>query len=240
MGPGSLPLCGRHSRWAISLRVLVAEDDEPLRSILERGLRENGYVVDAVPDGYSAIRHLRAYQYEVVVLDWRMPKLSGLEVLEHARRRGVRTPILMLTARDAISDRVAGLQAGSDDYLVKPFEFAELLARLQALQRRPALSVDTQLGCGDLRLDPLTRIVTIRGEPVPFTAIEIGVLELLMRRAPGVVTRRTIAVQVWEDEADAVGSNTIDVHIARLRAKLEASHARVTTVRGTGYRLETV
>src|SRR5271154_101608 len=122
------------------MRILVAEDDAALRSVLERGLRENGYVVDAVADGKAADLYLRSYDYEVAVIDWRMPGLSGLEVVEQARRRGARTPILMLTARDSTSDRITGLNGGADDYLVKPFEFGELLARLRALQRRPALS----------------------------------------------------------------------------------------------------
>ena len=123
------------------MRVLVAEDDAGLRSVLERGLRENGYVVDAVTDGMAALRHLRAYDYDVAVLDWRMPERTGIEVVAEARNRGDRTPILMLTARDAPSDRVAGLNGGADDYLVKPFDFTELVARVQALQRRPPLAV---------------------------------------------------------------------------------------------------
>ena len=221
------------------MRVLVAEDDPGLRSVLERGLREHGYVVDAVADGTAALSYLRSYGYEVVVLDWRMPRQSGLDVVAAMRARGDRTPVLMLTARDATEDRVHGLNHGADDYLVKPFSFAELLARMSALQRRPALTVDPVLSCGDLELDPATRVVTRGGAPVTLTAIETGLIELLMRRAPAVVNRRTIAVQVWDDEADAVGSNTIDVHVGRLRAKLGDAEARIETVRGTGYRLVT-
>jgi DNA-binding response OmpR family regulator len=219
------------------VRVLVAEDDVPLRSVLERGLREDGYTVDAVPDGDQAVAYLRAYDYEVVILDWRMPRRSGIEVVRDMRKQGDRTPVLILTARDATEDRVTGLNLGADDYLVKPFEFSELLARLRALQRRPALTVVPQIVCGDLRLDTTTREVTSRGEPVVLTATEFGLLELLLRRSPVVVTRRNIAVQIWDDEADAVGSNTIDVHVARLRAKLAGGVARIETVRGTGYRL---
>src|SRR5271155_3813378 len=122
------------------MRVLVAEDDAALRSVLQRGLRENGYVVDVVADGTAALRHLRAYDYDVAVLDWRMPERTGIEVVAEARDRGDRTPILMLTARDAPSDRVAGLNGGADDYLVKPFDFNELVARVHALQRRPPLA----------------------------------------------------------------------------------------------------
>ncbi len=219
------------------MRVLVAEDDAGVRSVLERGLREHGYVVDAVTDGEAALAHFRAYEYDVAVLDWRMPRLSGLELVERLRAAGDRTPILMLTARDATEDRVAGLTRGADDYLVKPFSFSELVARLGALQRRPALTVDPVVRCGDLTFDPATRELRLGEEPVVLTATESMLVELLMRRSPAVVTRRSIALHVWEDEADAVGSNTIDVHIARLRAKLARASARIETVRGTGYRM---
>ena len=215
----------------------MAEDDAALRSVLERGLRENGYVVDAVADGAAALRHLRAYDYDVAVLDWRMPERTGIEVVAEARSRGDRTPILMLTARDAPSDRVAGLNEGADDYLVKPFDFYELMARVRALQRRPPLAAGPVLRCADLRLDPATREITVSGNLVALTAIESSLVELLLRRSPSVLTRRMIATQVWDDEADAVGSNTIDVHVGRVRAKLGASRARIETVRGTGYRM---
>ena len=219
------------------MRILVAEDDPGLRSVLERGLEENGYVVDAVADGVEALAYLRSYHYEVAVLDWRMPKRTGIEVLTEMRTRGDRTPVLMLTARDATEDRVEGLNRGADDYLVKPFSFAELAARITALQRRPALTVDPVVTAGDLAFDPTSRVLTRAGKAVTLTAIETGLVELLLRRSPAVVTRRTIAVQVWDDEADAVGSNTIDVHVGRLRAKLGEATARIETVRGTGYRL---
>ncbi len=219
------------------MRVLVAEDDSGLRSVLERGLREHGYVVDAVADGGEALAYLRSYEYEVAVLDWRMPVTTGIEVVRAMRARGDRTPVLMLTARDATADRVEGLRDGADDYLVKPFSFAELTARLTALQRRPPLAHGPVLACGDLAFDPSTRIATCAGTALQLTAIETALLELLLRRAPAVVSRRTIAVQVWDDEADPVGSNTIDVHMARLRGKLTGAVARIETVRGSGYRL---
>jgi DNA-binding response OmpR family regulator len=219
------------------MRVLVAEDDGALRSVLERGLRENGYVVDAVGDGGAALRHLRAYQYDVAVLDWRMPDHTGLEVIEEVRRTGDHTPILMLTARDTASDRVTGLDSGADDYLVKPFEISELFARIRALQRRPPLAAQPVLECADLRFDPATRVVSVSGRPIATTTIETSLIELLLRRAPAVVTRRMIALQVWDDEADAVGSNTIDVHVGRVRAKLAGTRARIETVRGLGYRM---
>ncbi len=219
------------------MRVLVAEDDVALRSVLERGLQEHGYVVDAVADGAAALRHLRSYDYDVAVLDWRMPERAGIDVVTEARSLGDRTPILMLTARDAPSDRVAGLNGGADDYLVKPFDFSELVARIHALQRRPALAFDPVLECADLKFDPATREVTVADEPVALTTIEMSLVELLVRRSPNVLTRRVIATQVWEDEADAVGSNTIDVHVARVRAKLAGSRAHIETVRGMGYRM---
>ena len=221
------------------MRVLVAEDDPGLRSVLERGLREHGYVVDAVADGDDALAHLRAYTYEVAVLDWRMPTVTGIDVVRRMRARGDRTPVLMLTARDATADRVEGLNEGADDYLVKPFTFAELTARLTALQRRPPLSLDTVLSCGDLTYDPRSRVTTRAGTPLALTAIETGVLELLLRRSPAAVSRQTIAVQVWDDAAEPVGSNTIDVHIGRLRAKVAGATARIETVRGFGYRIAT-
>ncbi len=219
------------------MRVLVAEDDPGLSSVISRGLEENGYVVDAVPDGTTALSYLRSFDYDVAVFDWRMPNMSGLEAISSMRRRGDRTPVLMLTARDATEDRVEGLLQGADDYLVKPFAFSELLARLTALQRRPALLLDPLLSCGNISFDPSTRVTTIGGGDVSLTAIETGLIELLLRRAPAVVTRRSIATQVWSDEASAVGSNTIDVHMGRLRSKLADATARIETVRGMGYRI---
>jgi two-component system copper resistance phosphate regulon response regulator CusR len=219
------------------MRALVAEDDAALRAVLDRGLRENGYVVDAVPDGDAAELYLRTYDYEVAVIDWRMPGLTGLEVVERLRRRGVRTPVLMLTARDSTADRISGLNGGADDYLVKPFEFGELLARLRALMRRPALSLGSRLECGDLVFDPDVREVTVAGNPVDLTWTETGLLEILLRRTPSVVSRRSMALHVWDNEADAVGSNTIEVHVGRLRGKIADSTARIETVRNAGYRL---
>jgi DNA-binding response OmpR family regulator len=219
------------------MRVLVAEDDPGLASVIERGLQENGYVVDAVPDGKLALSYLQSFDYDVAVFDWRMPHMNGLEAITAMRRRGDRTPVLMLTARDATADRVEGLLQGADDYLVKPFDFSELLARLTALQRRPALVLDPVLRCGNVSFDPSTRSTTIDSRVIALTAIETGLLELLLRRSPAVVTRRSIATQVWTDEASAVGSNTIDVHMGRLRSKLTAATARIETVRGSGYRI---
>ncbi len=219
------------------MRVLVAEDDRGLREVLSRGLRERDYVVDAVGDGEEAVRYLRSYEYELAILDWRMPAMSGLDVVRWMRLHKLPTPVLMLTARDAHADRVTGLDEGADDYLVKPFDFAELLARLRALQRRPSAVQAPELAIGDLRFDPASRQVLVASQQPALTAIEFSILELLVRKSPAVVPRRSIAVNVWDDEADAMGSNTIDVHLARLRAKLAGGMVRIETVRGVGYRL---
>ena len=219
------------------MRILVAEDDRTLREVLQRGLREAGYVVDAVADGEAATVLLKENEYEVAILDWRMPKRSGIETLALARSGGVTTPILILTARDAPLDRVEGLNTGADDYLVKPFDFAELVARLQALQRRPALRFTKEISCGDLHFDSATREFRGAGEAIELTATERLLIELLMRRSPAAVSRRTIANQVWSDRADVVGSNTIEVHIARIRSKLVRCEAKIETIRGFGYRV---
>jgi DNA-binding response OmpR family regulator len=219
------------------MRALIVEDDPGLRSVLARGLQENDYVVDAVGNGDEAVRYLRGYEYEVAVVDWRIPGMSGVDVIRWMRRHRHCARILMLTARDTSADRIAGLDAGADDYLVKPFDFGELLARLRALQRRPQSVQQTELVVGDLRFEPATRLVRVGGRPATLTAIEFGILELLLRRSPTVVPRRSIAVHVWDEEADAMGSNTIDVHLARLRAKLAGAQVRIETVRGVGYRL---
>jgi DNA-binding response OmpR family regulator len=219
------------------MRVLMAEDDTGLRDVLARGLREHDYVVDAVRDGEDAVRHLRSYSYELVLLDWRMPGMSGLDVVRWMRRHHKPAPVLMLTARDAHADRVTGLDQGADDYLVKPFDFDELLARMRALLRRPPAVQQPELAVGDLRFDPATREVRVGSRQPALTATEFGILELLVRKSPAVVPRRSIAVNVWDDESDAMGSNTIDVHLARLRAKLAGGMVRIETVRGVGYRL---
>jgi two-component system OmpR family response regulator len=219
------------------VRILVAEDDPGLRSVLERGLKENGYAVDAVADGQDALGYLRTYDYSAAILDWRMPRKSGVEVVAEARGRGLSTPILMLTALDTTADRVTGLDSGADDYLVKPFEFSELLARIRALLRRPAETHPPLLRCARVTLDPASRETRVGSETVALTTTEFAILELLLRRSPGVVERRVIALQVWDEEAAALGSNTIDVHMARLRSKLAGGRARIETVRGVGYRI---
>jgi DNA-binding response OmpR family regulator len=221
------------------MRLLLAEDDLNLAEVLQRGLREEGYVVDVVFRGDDALHLLRMYDYTAVVLDWRMPGLAGDEVVHQARRLAIATPIVMLTARDMTRDKVRALDAGADDYVVKPVDFDELMARLRAIQRRERQRASPALAVGDLVLDPADHTVSAAGSALPVTRRELAILEVLMRRFPGAADRLTIARHAWNDEADAIGSNTIDVHISHLRRKLAASGAgvAVVTVRGVGHRL---
>lgn len=221
------------------MRLLLAEDDLNLAEVLERGLREEGYVVDVVFRGDDALHLLRMYDYTAVVLDWRMPGLAGDEVVHQARGLAIATPIVMLTARDMTRDKVRALDAGADDYVVKPVDFDELMARLRAIQRRERQRASPALSVGDLVLDPADHSVSAAGTALQLTRRELAILEVLMRRFPAAADRLTIARHAWHDEADAVGSNTIDVHISHLRRKLAASAAgvAVVTVRGVGHRL---
>jgi two-component system copper resistance phosphate regulon response regulator CusR len=220
------------------MRVLVAEDDRGLREVLVQGLEEAGYFVDAVGAGDEAIEQLRFYEYDVAVIDWRMPRASGLEVVAWARRNNRPTAMLMLTARDTPSDRIEGLDAGADDYLIKPFDFGELVARIRALQRRPRSVDGPAITRGSLTLDPARREIEVHGTAVNLTSTEFNILELLLRRSPAVVDRKAIAEHAWRDETQPLGSNAIDVQMSRLRAKLPNTGIQIVTVRGSGYRLE--
>jgi DNA-binding response OmpR family regulator len=220
------------------VRVLVAEDDPGLREVIVLGLQDSGYQVDAVDRGDDAIDQLKWYDYDVAIIDWRMPGAEGIDVVAWARRRHRPTALLMLTARDAPADRIRGLDMGADDYLVKPFDFGELLARVRALQRRPRGVDEPVLARGRIRLDPVTRVVSAEDQPLNLTSTEYLILELLMRRSPAVVDRKAIAEHAWADETDPLGSNAIDVQLSRLRAKLPDAGIRIVTVRGAGYRLE--
>jgi two-component system copper resistance phosphate regulon response regulator CusR len=220
------------------MRVLVAEDDIGLREVLVLGLEDQGYQVDAVERGDDAIDQLKWYEYDVAVIDWRMPGAPGIDVVAWARKNNRPTALLMLTARDAPPDRVQGLDAGADDYLVKPFDFSELLARIRALQRRPRGVDGPIIHRGRLELDPVKREIAADGRSVGLTVTEYRILELLMRRSPAVVDRKGIAEHAWADETDPLGSNAIDVQMSRLRAKLPDAGIRIVTVRGAGYRLE--
>ena len=220
------------------MRVLVAEDDPGLRDVIVLGLQDSGYHVDAVDRGDDAIDQLKWYEYDVAIIDWRMPGKEGIDVVAWARRNDRPTALLMLTARDTPADRIQGLDTGADDYLVKPFDFGELLARVRALQRRPRGVDQPILTQGRLKVDPRTHEVTTDARPVNLTNTEYLILELLMRRSPAVVDRKAIAEHAWADETDPLGSNAIDVQMSRLRAKLPSAGVRIVTVRGAGYRLE--
>ena len=220
------------------MRVLVAEDDPGLREVMVLGLQDSGYQVDAVERGDDAIDQLKWYDYDVAIIDWRMPGAEGIDVVAWARRKHRPTALLMLTARDAPADRIRGLDTGADDYLVKPFDFGELLARVRALQRRPRGVDEPVLARGRIRLDPVSRVVTADDQSLNLTSTEYLILELLMRRSPAVVDRKSIAEHAWADETDPLGSNAIDVQMSRLRAKLPNAGVRIVTVRGAGYRLE--
>ena len=220
------------------MRVLVAEDDPGLRDVIVLGLQDSGYHVDAVDRGDDAIDQLKWYEYDVAIIDWRMPGKEGIDVVAWARRHDRPTALLMLTARDTPADRIQGLDTGADDYLVKPFDFGELLARVRALQRRPRGVDQPVLTHGRLKLDPRTHQVAADGRGINLTNTEYLILELLMRRSPSVVDRKAIAEHAWADETDPLGSNAIDVQMSRLRAKLPSAGIRIVTVRGAGYRLE--
>lgn len=220
------------------MRVLVVEDESEIAAFLKRGLTEAGYAVDVVERGDEALDWIVAAEYDMLVLDWMLPGRDGVSVCREIRQRGLRVPVLMLTARDAVEQRVAGLDAGADDYLTKPFAFAELLARLRALLRREPLGQHTVLRVADLELDTATRTVTRAGQSIALTYKEYSLLEYLMRRANRVLTRSMIAEHVWDYDFDTL-TNVIDVHIRALRRKIDDpfAHKLIHTVRGAGYRL---
>jgi DNA-binding response OmpR family regulator len=219
------------------MRVLVVEDEGRLREIIARGLSEAAYAVDAVADGEAALRKMPGSEYDAIILDVRLPGKDGFEVCRRMRDAGVRTPVLMLTARDAVDDRVMGLDAGADDYLTKPFDFRELLARLRALLRRP-LTVELQeIRIADLTIDTLAQTAERSGVRIRLTTKEYGILEFLARHAHSVVTRRDLVTHVWDENHDPF-SNAIEVHINRLRRKVDGGHQPlIHTRRGAGYML---
>jgi heavy metal response regulator len=220
------------------VRILLVEDDPPIADFVARGLTENGYSVDVAGDGEEALAWPEVAEFDVIVLDVMLPLVDGVEVCRTLRGRGLRTPILMLTARDAIEDRVRGLDSGADDYLVKPFAFAELLARIRALARREPALVGNQLFLADLRLDTATREVTRGGHPIELTSKEFALLDYLMRHPHQVLTRTVIAEHVWNYDFENA-TNVIDVHIKNLRRKIDDDFEPrlIHTVRGAGYRL---
>jgi DNA-binding response OmpR family regulator len=220
------------------MRILVVEDDATIRQFVAQGLREARYAVDAVADGVEALASVDVFDYDVIVLDIGIPEIDGLEVCARIRAKGKREAILMLTARDAVKDRVEGLDAGADDYLVKPFAFAELLARIRALLRRgggkPAL-----LRAGGIMLDPATHDVEVDGQAVYLNNKEFMLLEYLMRNVGRLTTKAMICEHVWDAELGAE-TNFIEVYIYSLRRKLDMPGRRsvIQTVRGAGYKLQ--
>ncbi len=220
------------------MTILLVEDDRKASRLLARGLGEEGFIVDAAYSAEEADDLLIHMDHDLIILDWFLPGKEGLTLCEELRQKGVRTPILMLTARDALQDRVAGLNAGADDYLTKPFAFEELLARTRALLRRSELTRPAILKVADLILDPQSHQVTRGGHPIDLTQKEYAILEILMRRTGEVVTRSHLAQQVWT--TDRIGlDNLIDAHVSNLRRKIDQPGALplIQTVRGRGFRL---
>jgi two-component system, OmpR family, response regulator len=221
------------------VRVLVVEDAARLREIVIRRLREEGYAVDGAGLGAEAVAMAAAGAYDAVILDLRLPDIDGVEACARLRAIGCWSPVLMLTARDGVEERVAGLDAGADDYLAKPFEFPELFARLRALTRRPATERPAALCVGDLELDPATRHVTRAGVEIELTAKEFALLEYLMRNRHAVLSRDRLIDAVW-DGGHRGESNVVEVYVGRLREKIDRPFGRrsLVTVRGAGYRIE--
>jgi two-component system OmpR family response regulator len=220
------------------MRVLVAEDDTRMAGLLRRGLTEDGYAVDVVGDGPEAVWMARENPYSTIVLDCMLPGLDGFEACRRLRGAGCWAPIIMLTARTSVSDRVAGLDAGADDYLGKPFSFAELSARIRALVRRGQQERPAVLHAGGLRLDPAQRRAWRDGVELSLSAKEFALLELLMRNPGAVLSRAEILQHVW-DFAFEPASNVVDQYVAYLRRKIDRpfGHSDLETVRGAGYRL---
>lgn len=219
------------------MRVLIVEDDPILADGLFHSLSRSGYAVDCARQGEEADHMLISQIYDLAILDLGLPKLDGFEVLRRLRNRGNPVPVLILTARDAVQDRVKGLDLGADDYIAKPFELAELEARIRALIRRGQFGNSAQLTLGRLTLDTVGRCASLDGKRLPLSARELALLEILMLRAGRVVGKEHILERLcnWEED---IGDNAIEVYIYRLRKKLESSDIRIRTIRGLGYLLE--
>jgi two-component system copper resistance phosphate regulon response regulator CusR len=217
------------------VRILLVEDESRVAGFIAKGLREQSYAVDLAADGEHALNQAAVNHYDLVILDVMLPVKNGHAVCRELRGAGFREPILMLTARDSVDDRVAGLDCGADDYLIKPFDFKELLARLRALARRKGPPRPQILTVGDVVMNTASHAVTRAGHPVPLTAKEYALLEFLVLHRDRVVGREAIAEHVWDENFDPF-SNVIDVYIKRLRSKLEGSGRRIIhTRRGEGY-----
>ena len=218
-------------------RILVVEDEPKLNKGLTEGLQSRGYAVDSAFDGEEGEKLARWNTYDLIMLDIMMPKRDGIVVAKNLRASGKQTPILMLTAKDATEDTITGLDSGADDYLVKPFSFDELHARIRTLLRRPPLTASDVLELDDLRIDTRSQAVTILGKTIEFTLREYGLLEYLVRNRGAVLTRDGILEHVWDREFNSF-SNVVDVHLKNVRKKLPKEYAkRIQTVWGKGYRL---
>lgn len=219
----------------MAIKTLVIEDEDQIADFVVRGLREEGFAVERAADGPTGWRMLRGREWDVVLLDWWLPGEDGLSLLRRFRQSGAVTPVLFLTARDAVSDRVRGLDGGADDYLCKPFAFEELLARVRALARRPAQAAPTALAYGDVRADLAARRAERAGVRLDLTPKEEALLAFFLRHPNEVLSRTRIYEQVWDERYDGQ-SNTLEVHVMELRRKLEARGPRlIHTLRGRGY-----
>ncbi len=222
------------------MRILLVEDDHNLSAFLRKAFREEGYAVDQAAEGDAGLSAALDSSYDCVVLDLMLPGMDGFEIVRELRRRGLHTPVLMLTARGELTDKVKGLEGGADDYLTKPFDLAELLARVQALIRRARFKrEDSALKVGTLRLDTASREVSVEGRGIDLSPREFSLLEFLMRNVDRTMSRSRIAEAVWNYQFDS-GTNVVDVYINYLRKKLGdlSDGTEIVTVRGVGYRLE--
>ena len=220
------------------MNVLIIEDDRTIGKTLLQGFRESGYECTWAVQGGTGLDHAMAQKNDVIVLDLMLPEIPGMEILRRLREQGVQTPVVILTAKGSVNERVEGLEAGADDYLVKPFAFPELRARVEAVARRASIRPPSTLTAGNLELDLTTRRVVQDHQEIDLTPTEFSILELLMRHAGQVVTRKMLCEHVWGFEWDGP-TNVIEVHITRLRRKLKHSDtSMITTVRGRGYSLK--
>src|SRR5215510_8365488 len=217
------------------MRILVVEDDKKIGSFVANGLKQSGFAVDHFLDGEEALTMAEATPYDAAVVDIMLPKLDGLSLIQRLRNQGLRVPVLILSAKASVDDRVKGLQAGGDDYLTKPFAFSELLARVQALIRRATQTPEpTRLSVGDLTLDLLTRQVQRNGDPIDLQPREFALLEYLMRHANRPVTKTMILEHIFDYSFDPQ-TNVVDVLVHRLRSKVDKGRAMIHTIRGVGY-----
>ena len=221
------------------MRLLLVEDDTSVASFITKGLQEEQYAVDATADGEEGFLMASTIPYDLLILDVMVPKMDGFTICRRLREKGCTTPILLLTARDTIEDRVTGLDTGADDYLTKPFAFPELLARIRALLRRGNTKPSTRLTAADLELDPISRRVRRAGQDIALTNKEYALLEYLLRNTNRVLTRTAIIDHVWDIQYDSM-TNIVDVHIRSLRSKIDRgfSPPLIQTVRGVGYMLQ--